>query len=281
MNLNKTLKYFRHQEKQSGSLLLAAVCRDKKKHLHHDMLISANSLYLPAVNAKARIKWGATLIRELFDFFKIPKYDSDPQIPLFFVTLADSSLITTAARQSIGLELFKRKLGARLRGLNYIGMVEPAFYYNAFDTIGQKTLPLVSWHGHFLVWGISRKRLSRFVTKLNCKLKAVMPEFAAAHWKQVEAGKFGQKICYLAKSPCKEYSVGKYKNPKENGDPYYKHNRRDIRPGTRVKLFRLMQSMYLDQLSMAGGEGVEILTRVKSAGLQNYRNRYGWRERRP
>jgi hypothetical protein len=278
MNLNETLKYFRQQEKRSGELLSDAVCRSKKKN--HEMLIFEDSLYLPAVNAEVRIKWGRSLIRELFDFFKIPKSDSDPQIPVFFVTLADSSLITTAEPQDIDIELFKRKLGGRLRGLNYIGMIEPGYYYNAFDDAAQKTSSFVSWHGHFLVWGVSRKRLSRFVKKLNCKLKAVMPEFAAAHWKQIERGKFGHKICYLAKSPCKEYSVGKYQKSKENDEPHYKHNSREIRPGTRVKLFWLMQHLYLDQLAMAGGEGVAILNRVKSAELQNYRNRYGWRERR-
>jgi hypothetical protein len=178
------------------------------------------------------------------------------------------------------MELFKRKLGGRLRGLNYIGMIEPAYYYNAFDSAGQKTPSLVSWHGHFLVWGISRKRLSRLINKLNCNLEAVMPDFAAAHWKQVERGKFGQKICYLAKSPCKEYSVGKYTEVGKDGEPHYKHNSREIRPGTRVKLFHLMEPLYLDQLTMAGGEGVEVLKRIKFCGLQNYRRRHGWRGRR-
>jgi hypothetical protein len=278
MNLKKTLKYFRQQEKQSGQLLLDALWKDTKKK--YGMLISANSLYLPAVNIRARINWGTSIIRELFACFKIPEKASDPEIPVFLVTLADKSLVTTAEPQIIDIELFKRKLGGRLRGLNYIGMIEPGYYYNAFDTMGQQTPPLVSWHGHLLVWGISRKRLSRTIKKLNSKLEAVMPNFAAAHWKRVERGKFGKKICYIAKSPCKEYSVGKYTEAGKNGEPHYKHNKRDIRLCTRVKLFHLMQSMYLDQLTMAGGEGVAILKRIKSSGLQNYRRRHGWRERR-
>ena len=278
MNLQKTLKYFRLQEKQSGQLLLDALWKNKKTN--YDMLVSANSLYLPAVNTKARIKWGTSLIEKLFEFFNIPDTESDPEIPVFFVTLADKSLITTGQAQNIDVELFKRKLGAWMRGLNYTGMIEPGYYYNAFDEESEKTPPFVSWHGHFLVWGISRKRLSRIIKKLNCKLEAVMPNLAAAHWKLVERGKFGHKICYLGKSPCKEYSIGKYTEAGKDGEPRYKHNKRDIRPGTRVKLFHLMQSMYLDQLTMAGGEGVEILKRIKSSGLQNYRRRHGWRERR-
>jgi hypothetical protein len=279
MSLKKTLKYFCSQEKQSGQLLLNAVCRDKKKK--YEMLISANSLYLPAVNTKARVKWGTSLIRELFEFFNVTDTESDPQIPVFFVTLADKSLITSAQPQTIDLELFKRKLGGRMRGLNYLGMIEPGYYYNAFDEESAKAPPFVSWHGHFLVWGIGRKRLSRIIKKLNTKLEAVMPDFAAAHWKRVERGKFGKKICYLAKSPSKEYSAGKYTEPGKNGNPHYKHNKRDIRPGTRVKLFHLMQSMYLDQLIMAGSDGVPILKKVKFAAMKDYRRRYGWSERRP
>ncbi len=282
MNVSKTIKCFRDQEKQAGELLLDAVCRSNKKNTHmHRMLIRGNPLYLSAVNTKARIKWGTLLIRELFEFFNIPKTASEPQTPVFFVTLADSLLITTAESQKIDLELFKRKLAARLRGLDYIGMIEPAYYYNSFDTAGQKTPDLVSWHGHFLVWRINRKRLSRIVKKVNCKLKAVMPEFAAAHWKQVERGKFGQKICYLAKSPRKEYSVGEYKVCKQNGEPHYKHNRRDIRPGTRAKLFHLLRHLYLDQLAMAGGHGCELLRKIKYEVLRDYRARKGWNDRRP
>jgi hypothetical protein len=84
MNLKKTLKYFRRQEEQSGKSLLEAVRRDKKKN--HDMLVWANSLYLPAVNTKARIQWGTSLIREFFEFFDISDTDSDPEIPVFLVT---------------------------------------------------------------------------------------------------------------------------------------------------------------------------------------------------
>ena len=137
MTLGETLKDFRDQEKQSGQLLLAAVCRNKSQNQH--MLISADSLYLPAVNTKARIKWGTSLIRELFQFFKIPKAESDPEIPVFLLTLADKSLVTTDLPQHIDIELFKRKLGARLRGFNYIGMIEPGYYYNTFDEKSEKT----------------------------------------------------------------------------------------------------------------------------------------------
>jgi hypothetical protein len=74
---------------------------------------------------------------------------------------------------------------------------------------------IVSWHGHFLVWGIAQEVLAKHVKKLNSRFKAIMPNFAAAHQKQIEYGQFGYKLWYLVKSPYKEYSVGKLREPDE------------------------------------------------------------------
>jgi hypothetical protein len=48
----------------------------------------------------------------------------------------------------------------------------------------------------------------------------------------------------------------------------FKQKNNDFRPGERLTVFRLMQEMYLDQLALAGGEGVNILRRVKRGALQ-------------
>ena len=141
---------------------------------------------------------------------------------------------------------------------------------------------VVSWHGHFLVWGIEQEVLAKHVKKLNSRFKAIMPNFAAAHQKQIEYGQFGYKLWYIVKSPCKEYSIGKRSKPgEETGKSNFKHNKRDIRLGARVKMFHLMKPLYLDQLAMAGGEGREPLYRIKTAALREYRERNGLEEQRP
>jgi hypothetical protein len=45
--------------------------------------------------------------------------------------------------------------------------------------------------------------------------------------------------------------------------PKFKQLKDDLRPGERLTLLRLMQDMYLDQLAIGGGEGANILRRVK------------------
>jgi hypothetical protein len=86
----------------------------------------------------------------------------------------------------------------------------------------------------------------------------------------------------MNKSPCKEYSIGKRREcDKKTGRDKFKQNSRKIRPGNRVKLFHLMRDMYLDKLAMAGGEGRELLRRIKYEALREYRNKNGWSDRRP
>ena len=42
-----------------------------------------------------------------------------------------------------------------------------------------------------------------------------------------------------------------------------------------------MGDMYLDKLAMAGGEGSELLRRIKYDALREYRTKKGWDARRP
>jgi hypothetical protein len=67
---------------------------------------------------------------------------------------------------------------------------------------------------------------------------------------------------------------------REPGAVKFKHNSRQIRPGNRVKLFYLMRDMYLDNLAMAGGQGSELLQRIKYEALREYRTKNG-DDRRP
>ena len=54
--------------------------------------------------------------------------------------------------------------------------------------------------------------------------------------------------------------------------PRFKQKKDDLRPGERLTLFRLMQDLYLDQLALGGGEGAEILRRLKRRVLRELPN---------
>jgi hypothetical protein len=158
MNLNDTLELLRKKEKQSGFSLESALSRKRfRKWSDLSILSGSDAFYLPAVNGKARIKWGGEFIRQVYQFFGLKDGDDSPIEPIFLVTLADKSGLTTDQAQHIYLSRIKRKLAAGMVGLSYIGMIEPGYYNNIYNQTGEKRRNVISWHGHFLVWDISRK----------------------------------------------------------------------------------------------------------------------------
>jgi hypothetical protein len=183
-----------------------------------------------------------------------------PFEPVFLVTIADKSHLITDQPQQIQLSRIKRKIGAGLKGRSYIGMIEPGYYNVIYDELGNKRKNVVSWHGHFLVWGVTEKQLAKHLKAIKPDFTPIMAGLCAVHKKRIPRDQFGYKLWYILKSSCKEYSIGQRREcDKKTGAARLKQNSRKIRPGTRVKLFHLMREMYLNQLAMAGGEGSELL----------------------
>jgi hypothetical protein len=99
-----------------------------------------------------------------------------------------------------------------------------------------------------------------------------MPGQRGAHQKEIPAkfladGSrtfFADKIRYMLKSPCKAYRI--YKAKKKEGSEEeirFRQIKSDLRPGDRIDLFHLMKGLYLDELAVAGGEGTDMLRRIK------------------
>jgi hypothetical protein len=166
-------------------------------------------------------------------------------------------------------------------GLSYIGMIEPGYYNVVYDEFENQQKNVVSWHGHFLVWGVSKEGLANHLAKITPRFTPIMPGLCAVHKKRIPPEQFGYKLWYILKAPRKEYSIGRRRDcNQKTGAAKFKQNSRDLRPGNRVKLFHLMRDMYLDNLAMAGGEGSELLRRIKYEALREYRTKNGWDNRR-
>jgi hypothetical protein len=283
MNLSETLELLRKKEKQSGSLLNSALSLKRYRKLSdHRLLNGSDVFYLPAVNCKARIKWGHVFIRQIYHFFNLDNGDDGPIEPVFLVTLAEKSGLTTDQASHIHLSHTMRKLAAGLVGLSYIGMIEPGYYTIIYNDAGEKQKNVVSWHGHYLVWGVTKKQLAQHLEKAKPRFTPIMPGLCAVHKKTIKPDQFGYKLWYIIKSPRKEYSIGRRRDPdKRAGNARFKQNSRNIRPGHRVKLFNMLREIYVDQLAMAGGEGRQLLQQIKYESLRDYRRTNGWGDRRP
>jgi hypothetical protein len=149
MNLSETLKLLRIKERNSCSLLNVALSLKRYREASDIQILNpSDAFYLPAVNSKARIKWGTVFIHQTFKFLGVADDKNGPHKPVFLVTIADKSHVTTDQPQQIQLSRIKRKIGAGLKGLSYIGMIEPGYYNVIYDELGNKQKNV----GIFLPW---------------------------------------------------------------------------------------------------------------------------------
>jgi hypothetical protein len=194
---------------------------------------------------------------------------------MFLVTLCDRRCCTSHQEKHVNIVRFIRILRRGLRGLSYVGMLEPAYYVNVCEGTHVHGNRMVSWHLHLIAWGEARKKLRERIDRLNDKrvLLPIADGLAAAHRKRISKGKLASKIAYVLKAPKKAYRLFKREFMTSDGEVIYKFKQKknDFRPGARLSVFRLMQEMYLDQLAVAGGEGTDILRRVRRHALSEFR----------
>jgi hypothetical protein len=210
----------------------------------------------------------------LDDFFGLDDQKTFPDQPLFFVTLTDVSCTINHDASRIDISKFKRKVQAGLRGLNYVGMVEPGLYVNVAPGTVWTNKKAVSWHLHATCWGENRREMKKrfaqlnrdswYVSILNSQRGADQKEIPDACLPKNRDRTFlADKLRYVLKSPRKAYRI--YKTERMTGDgelvPCFRQRKSELRKGDRITLFHLMKNLRLPGLAAAGGDGTDIMRR--------------------
>jgi hypothetical protein len=267
----------RKQELATGSKLRSAIEEARNLSLfqraYYLQLLNSPCHWFNAVNPKARIRWGEMVCEEFSNHFHLGPNKPEPEQRIFLVTLCHRRCCTSHEEKEIDIRGFIQRLRRGLRRLSYFGMIEPAYYVNMCQGTHVYGKRMVSWHVHLLAWGESKSAIRTRIESLNKDgiLLPIADGLAAAHQKQISRGKLADKFCYMLKAPKKAYRLYKYEQITTDGEILlrFKQCKDDLRPGERLTLFRLMQDMYLDQLAVAGGEGADILRRVKRQASQD------------
>jgi len=238
-------------------------------------LLQCDPHVLFPVNTASRLLWARVFCREVQDFFGLDADHPFPDQQLFFVTLTDISCCTTSGAPFIDISRFRQTLRKGLRGLSYIGMIEPALYVNIAPGTRWSGKRAVSWHVHAICWAKNRKQMRKRVARLNKQgiYRSIMPGQRGAHQKEIPAKFlkdnhrtfFADKIRYMLKPPCKAYRIYHVKYRKSGEVISFRQIKSDLRPGDHIDLFHLLKNLYLDQLAVGGGEGTSVLTRIKRA----------------
>jgi len=259
------------QEERSESELQTAFQESRKRHTitHRDRrLLDHEDHYLCSVNRSARVLWGKAVCREFESFFDLDD---------LFVTLVHVACYTAHDVNFVDIPRFKRQLRRGLAGLSYIGMVEPALYVNVAPGTRWSNKRAVSWHLHAICWGENRSEMKERFSRLNEDgiYRSIMDDGVGAHQRQIP-GKFlrhrdrtflADKLRYMLKSPRKAYRIYRTERVTPDGEivPCFRQIKSELRKGDRITLFHLMKGLYLDELAVGGGEGTDMLRRIKKA----------------
>jgi hypothetical protein len=266
----------KRQELQTGFKLQSAIKEARTppaQRAPYKHLVTFDRRCLSAVSATGRIRWAQTLCREFSDFFALGPANPEPDQPMFLVTLCDRRCCTSHQEREIDVPGFIRLLRRGVRGLSYLGMLEPAYYVNVCPGTHASGKRTVSWHVHLICWGISPEGIKKRIERLNATAVylPIGDGLAAAHQKRVNRGQLADKFRYILKAPRKAYRLYRVERVTPDGEIVLRFKQRtsDLRPGERLTLLQLMQDMYLDKLAVAGGQGAHILRRAKRRALRD------------
>jgi hypothetical protein len=232
---------------------------------------------LLAVNRHSRVIWGKAVCEQLEKFFCSPD-TTDHNQTIYWVTLVDINCAMSVGATNVDIESIKKRLRSGLSGRHYLGVVEPAYYVNLQH--GRFAEPrCMFWHLHALVWGIRHEALSAFLRELEAsgRYVAIAEGFDGVRAKKIKQGDLPTVAGYMLKSPRSAYRLSRLEEKGPDGEVQtdinglaltnYRQGKSELRPGERITLFHTMKGHYLDQLAVAGGEGVGLLARAKRRAL--------------
>jgi hypothetical protein len=241
------------------------------------LLKRKNGSELIAVNPYSRILWGGAVCRELSSFFCRDADNVDHDQDIFLFTLVNISWARSVSRPDIDLRKMKQEIWSALQGLSFIGFIEPAFYANLERGLFRDK-KCIFWHVHSLVWGVSKKQLKQRSKQINgsARFRAIAPNLKSAHKRMIAQGELPKVVSYLLKSPTNAYRIYGFKQDVVSDDTCemnYQQWKGPMRPGERVSMFHALKHHYLDQLAISGGEGRQLLARIKGTA-QSTRKRF-------
>ncbi len=248
--------------------------RNRKNVMNRRGQVICSDYELAAVDLHGRLKFTRALCDEIESFFDL-EHDATAGDRSFFwfccadVDCAAQTYSQVPFRPLETIDRYRRGL----RGLNYIVMLEPAIY----ASVSKRRPPafkylfpyesLVSWHTHGLAWGDDRKKLRLRFNDIEAQQIYVplVPNLKGCWAKFISPDLVGQKISYMCKTPRVVNRVY-CKSPDEFLEESWVFDQKEAeaRPGEHIRYFKLLAKYTLDQLAFGGGEGSEILHRVKA-----------------
>lgn len=213
---------------------------------------------LSAHNPYARTIWFRAVAGHLCHKLNAKPPKCIPEKPVYFLTVIDRTAVVVPEgeqgdRTGPSLKQIREIYWQHLKGLNFFGMIDPSLYVSTQRT--HQVPRLIQFHVHALVWGIDETGLDEVCERIRARANTMVPGATPAEFSAVQDGDLRQVIWYTTKMPRKQYQLWRRASGR------LKQYKRAINGVNAVRLLEEMRTTTLDQLALAGGEGVEILKR--------------------
>lgn len=229
----------------------------------------ARSLY--ATNARARIECAKASDRA---FHKLVRKQGHGGF--FFVTLTPRQFAVRASEAAnFDHESVKNWVKNEFQDFSYLGMVDAALYTNINVVPGYRD-EMVSWHIHLIGWGCTERRIRAVEARIESSNDALIPGRVVAKIRRWRVTGAAGRLVYLFKGIVSEYRV--FEKKQELVDPStgeifpvrtgaFQQRKRDLRPGSAVKMMKIIGERTIPMLSISGGEGDAVLQRALKRAL--------------
>jgi len=162
-------------------------------------------------------------------------------------------------------------------GMNFLGVIEPAYYPKVKWQRDERVGKLISFHAHVLVWDTSETKLRRHQRELRSRFKPVDPgDRGTPMFNLLKTIKDLAKVVrYATKMPYEGYDKKKKENAAGSGDSHnstsVKQSHLELEPIYHYRLFKFLRKHKLFAAWLAGGDGAELLRRTRKAALRTAR----------
>ena len=262
------------QERMAARKLFDAFERSKNRSSitlrDRQIIRPSEASELNAANPYARILLGNALWTEFSKFFDLSESQPIPKAPLYWLTAVDLGCMTALDATNINVGGMIRHLRFGLEGLSYIGMLDPGLFANIQPGTAYPHRTGVNWHLHLYAWGEEPKLMKRRIKRLNKLIdnyRPIVPRDGGgvgADCRRVTEENVARRFWYMCKTPRKAYRIDVMTRTDPEGkiEVGYETHKGLLRPGQHVTLFHLLKNLGLDDLTVAGGDGVGLRRRA-------------------
>jgi len=199
-----------------------------------------------------------------------------PQESFFFITLAPRQFaVRIEDAATFDHESVKTWAAGLLHGLDYVGIVEAAYYSNYSVEGGEKGKPAVSWHVHALLWGTDADTVDAIKTWVTDRYQPLLPRGKVAHVRALGYGGARSRLIYMLKGQTKEYRVYPFVDDDfdlETGEVTtsgkWRQRKRPMRKVDLARMYGVIGERTIPTLCFAGGAGEPMLGAAEAKARQ-------------